>query len=88
MKRKRFGWGWTPTTWQGWLFIFLQVGVMFTAAMQLPANSTHPSSAQLIKLFIILGLVVATILLVGNQIGPSPRWRWGKKNTDKADEDF
>lgn len=61
---------------------------MLTAAMQLPAKPTHPSSAQLTKLFIIICLVVTTILLVGNKIGPSPRWRWGNKDTDKADEDF
>lgn len=88
MKRKRFGWGWTPTTWQGWLFIVLQIGVLFTAAMQLPAKPVQPSTDQLVRLCIIVSFVIATIVLVGSQVGPTPRWRWGKKDTDSVDEDF
>ena len=27
-KRRRFGWGWTPVTWQGWLTVAFFIGLI------------------------------------------------------------
>jgi hypothetical protein len=88
MKRRRYGWGWIPTTWQGWLFVVLQIGVLFFAALQLPPKPAQPSEGQLVKLFIIVGLVVTSLALVSSRTAPKPHWRWGKKDTDNPNEDF
>jgi len=88
MKRRRYGWGWTPTTWQGWLIIILQLGVIFVAALQLPAKPVQPSVGQLLPFFVITILVVVSLVLIGLQTAPKPHWRWGKKDDDNPDEDF
>lgn len=88
VKRRRYGWGFIPVTWHGWVFIVAQVGIIFTAAFFLPMKPEQPTVTDLIKYFIILGLVVLSLVIFGLMTGPKPRWRWGKKPTDNPDEDF
>lgn len=88
MKRRRYGWGWTPVTWQGWLFMILQLGILFTAALQLPPKPVQPSTAQLARFLIIVVLVIISLVLVSSIAAPEPHWRWGKKDTDNPNEDF
>ena len=88
LKRRRYGWGWIPVTWQGWAIIFLQVAIIFIAAMDLPTKPIQPTADQLLRFFVLLGIAFANLLLIGLQVGPVPRWRWGKKDSDNPDEDF
>ena len=32
-KRKWFGWGWTPATWEGWVATIIYVGVIIALAL-------------------------------------------------------
>jgi hypothetical protein len=88
MKRRRYGWGWTPITWQGWLFTVLQTAILLTAASQMPQKPAQPSAAQLVKLIVTLLCVGISLVLVGSLTGPKPHWRWGKSDSDNPDEDF
>lgn len=88
MKRRRFGWGWIPVTWQGWVFLVLQLAIIFVAATSLPAKPTQPTTGELVRFFVIVGCAIAALVLVSIQWGPTPRWRWGKKQSDNPDEDF
>lgn len=88
MKRKRFGWGWTPVTWQGWVFIFAQVGIIITAATILPHKPAHPTPDQRFHFFLIFGLALMNLIIFSAQTSPKPKWRWGRKPTDNPDEDF
>jgi hypothetical protein len=88
MKRRRYGWGWTPTTIQGLLFLAVQLCIIFAAILMLPKKPSEPSVSQLIGFFMIVGLVIVSIILVGSVTSPRPHWRWGKKSTDNTDEDF
>ena len=86
-KRRRYGWGWTPVSWQGFITIGLFLAVVLTAAFQLPAD-VDPTPGQLFIFFGILIVSVAGLAAVGFVKGPAPRWRWGKKPGDNPDEDF
>ena len=33
--RRRFGWGWTPVSWQGWLVVAAIIGVVVAIAIVL-----------------------------------------------------
>lgn len=69
-KGKRYGWGWTPVTWQGWLVTaFYALVVIWYAAN---ASSLNPNY--------ILIPIIATIFLffICYKTGEKPRWRWGK----------
>lgn len=85
MKRRRYGWGWTPVKWQAWLVIGMQIAIIFTAAMFL---TVEQPIFELIAFLVILVLTVVTIILLGVISSPSPAWRWGKKPGDNPDEDF
>ncbi|USN96268.1 MAG: hypothetical protein H6797_04300 [Candidatus Nomurabacteria bacterium] len=88
-KRKRYGWGWTPVTLQGWLIIAALFAVVITAGITvLPPKPEQPTASQLV---LFIGIVVADIvavMLITSAKGPAPRWRWGKKPGDNPDEDF
>lgn len=88
MKRRRYGWGWTPVKLPAILFIIMQVGIIFAAATFLPAKPAQPTTGELVTFFVILALVVASIVVFGLITAPKPAWRWGKKPGDDPNEDF
>lgn len=88
MKRKRFGWGWIPVTWQGWVFIFAQVGIIITTATFLPHKPAHPTADQFLRFILIFGLAFMNLIIFALKTSPRPKWRWGKKSSDNPDEDF
>lgn len=76
-KRRRYGWGWYPVTWQGWGAVglyLLAVGII----------------ASWDSLWSVAAIAFATLLLLLVTIlrGPSPRWRWGPRPEDNPDEDY
>lgn len=79
-KRRRYGYGWFPTTWQGWAVIGVYLVGMIAIAT---AAEENPS---VVILFLIL--LTAGLLTVTYQKGPKPKWRWGKTEHDNPEEDF
>lgn len=78
-KRKIWGWGWTPATWQGWLVtIVVIVFVLWRAfAFDSAIGDSEPTSGQL---FWFLAEVIAAILvliLVAWRKGEPLKWMWG-----------
>ena len=88
MKRKRYGWGWTPVTWQGWIFIFAQVGIVIVAATFLPHKPAQPTASELVRFLWIVGLAFINLIIFSIKTSPAPHWRWGRKSSDNPDEDF
>lgn len=85
-KRRRYGYGWTPVTWQGWLSLILCIGAVIGSAFLLAAFPITNESVWLYVNTIIIIIVLVTI--IGLLKGPRPRWRWGKKPGDNSKEDF
>lgn len=87
-KRRRYGYGWMPVTWQGGAVVGAYVLVV---AALIPAFLDAPTRAQSKELgFFLLFVAVATVGLISISLrkGPRPRWRWGKKPGDNPDEDY
>ncbi|MDO9181857.1 MAG: VOC family protein [Bacteriovorax sp.] len=79
-RRKTYGWGWTPTTWQGWIIttVFLAVPLcikFFTKYLELTKGS------QNFYVLASLPLVFVGLLLICLRHGEKPRWQWGIKTT-------
>ncbi len=75
-KRKTYGWGWTPVTWQGWgvLTVFLIAIVKLSLRITPRASVT-----EVMFTFVIPELALVTILLwICYKKGEKPRWQWGK----------
>jgi len=77
-KRRRYGLGWYPVTYQGWLAIAVYVTVVLVLTFTVDSSQALP----------VVGF--ATLLLVGlcYAKGPKPRWRWGKSSSDDPSQDW
>lgn len=75
-KAKRYGWGWTPYTWQGWL-----VTIMFVLAVAITAYLYRllPLTEAEFAAVYIPTVVAHALVLIGvcAYTGETPRWRWG-----------
>jgi hypothetical protein len=83
-KRKTYGWGWTPCTWEGWCTIFLYILLVLALVLTKEKDiSGNPDSGSNFITF-ALPIIVLTIVLVfvAYTKGEKPRWQWGEKNKD------
>lgn len=73
-KRKTYGWGWTPVTWQGWGITIGYIVIMIVVGIFLDPD-THP---DLIWIF-VSSIIVLTVLFIyiAYKTGEKPRWQWG-----------
>jgi len=60
-KARRWGFGWRPVSWEGWVIVVGYVGIMWAAVQQARAG-THSNSDFLIKLSI--SFIPVTVLLI------------------------
>jgi len=80
-KRKLFGWGWTPATWQGWLIIFVFIVLILLFAMTIDENS---SNGEIVFTFILpLTLLTITLIRICYLKGEKPKWQWGFPNKER-----
>ena len=75
-KRKVYGWGWVPVTWQGWVvvgvYIVLVVGIARLSPYTTPLLGSSFYS-------VLLPFIILTILFVAITLkkGERPHWSWG-----------
>lgn len=56
-KKKRYGWGWTPSSWEGWLIAVVYMIAIFSSAFRVEKNKTI-----YIPIFIFANLFLIYIL--------------------------
>ena len=73
---KTYGYGATPTTWQGWAVIGAAVIVIAAAALLILGYGAHSPSGY-IAFFAVEALVIATLWMVCRRKTDGEwRWRW------------
>ncbi len=73
---KRYGYGWTPATWQGWLILITFVVATLKNALFLTIN---PDSTSGVAIFLVIELLLTTLFYWAClKTGDKPQWRWGK----------
>lgn len=87
-KRRRYGWGWTPVTWQGWLCVVIFLAVIVSSVYTIPMKPNEPTTGQILLFSMYVGSAILILLGVSFMKGPSPKFRWGKKSTDNPEEDI
>ncbi len=77
IKRKLYGWGWTPARPQGWLVILGYV--LSVIAVSFIVDEV--SFGMEIVLTFVLPVTLLTIILIGicYKKGERPRWQWGDR---------
>ena len=80
-KRKLYGWGWYPSTWQGLAITLMSIliFVFFWTNLMLGKNI----------LIDIVAIVVdfIALLLICYKKGEKPRWQWGVPSHDTPEKD-
>lgn len=80
-KRKQYGWGWYPSSWEGWFVLLIYIGLLVKQFIDIDKLSLSTSAA--IVAF-ILPVIVSTAILIAVCYwkGEKPRWQWGEKEED------
>ena len=78
-RARRYGWGWQPATWQGWLvFTIYAVAVIawviYLAARDGVTIGWHFGVSPVIPVLSLTIILIAICWMKGER----PRWRWGK----------
>ena len=71
-KRKLYGWGWVPVSWQGWLVAIIGITIAL-AGVYLGETDDAPGAA-----LIGILLMIALIFVFGFWEGEKPKWSWGR----------
>ena len=83
-RRKRYGYGWTPCTWQGWLVTFGFVGaigfvaVTYTELLKFVVNDTRGILSLTAVMLVAQATLVGVLIWVCYKTGESPKWSWGE----------
>lgn len=77
-RNKRYGWGWTPDTWEGWLVLVgYVVGIIYLTQTIDP--STHSGGDILIGLCVPALALTCLMIVICYLTGEKPGWHWGGK---------
>ncbi len=76
-RRKTYGWGWTPCTWQGWFILAVYVAIIVRIFRGIDAQS-H-SGSDTLYVFLVPCIISTIVLIIICRIfGEKPRWQWGR----------
>lgn len=78
-KAKNYGWGWTPSTWQGWLVLALFILVNIYIFKDIEQGS-YSASSVFLNFILPSILSVVVLIIICYRTGEKPGWRWGKKD--------
>jgi hypothetical protein len=87
-KRKRYGLGWMPVTWQAWLTILLYLVTVIGSAVFMLDTVNETGSTGVSLFFLVFITSTAALMWTAYTHGPKPHWRWDKKDNDKPKEDI
>ena len=73
-RRKLYGWGWTPASWEGWLATAVYIFIVII-------NTLRLSSGAVTQTDFLISILVLTLLfiLITFLTGESPKWQWGTR---------
>lgn len=71
-RRKQYGWGRVPTTWQGW--VVLTAYLIIVLAPPLLAGTTRA------VLSLVAVVAMPILVTIATRKGEPPRWQWGGRS--------
>lgn len=71
-KSKAYGWGWTPSSWEGWVIILIYVINIIDVFNEINLYSDF-------EVLIRFWIVTILLIIICYMKGEKPRWRWGGK---------
>ncbi len=83
-KRKRYGFGWVPSSWQGWIISLIYILILVKLFTMADIDS-HSISDTFIKLSVPFIIVSSIFIVICYKTGEKPKWQWGSKHLDKTE---
>lgn len=80
-KAKQYGWGWYPSSWQGWVIMALYLFALIKGTWNF--RSSGYNTMDLINLSLRVILPTIFLLTICYIKGEKPLWRWGKHDLTK-----
>lgn len=74
-KRKQYGWGWVPCSWEGWVTLLVYVVVMI--GYQYKIRSVEPDGNFLVGVIFPVIIFTTLLIFICYKKGEKPRWQWG-----------
>lgn len=79
-RRKLYGWGWTPCSWEGWLVTFLYLALIIVLSIIL---GNEPTGRDATFRFFIPAIIATLVFIkIAYNKGEKPMWQWGKRRED------
>lgn len=75
-KRKLYGWGWTPATWEGWTVTVVAIGAILFVVLR--AERLETQEAVLFQVALPVIVIALALILISYLKGEKPRWQWGE----------
>jgi len=79
-RRKTYGWGWIPVTWQGWALVFGYV--ILVVGFALTIDESSPPREMVFTFLLPVVLLTIALLRIAYKKGETPRWQWGEEKKD------
>jgi hypothetical protein len=76
-KQKKYGWGWTPCNWKGWVTIAIYVAVLAVYPMMADYGFVEYEKTMLFFWGFTI-LWIASLFFILIKKGEKPKWHWGK----------
>lgn len=75
-KAKQYGWGWYPSSWQGWVLTILATYAIIAGSWSvIPGSSLH---GYLLAVALRIVPPIIFLIVICYLKGERPGWRWGK----------
>ena len=83
-KRKLYGWGWTPSSWQGWVSLIVYVVLISLIVMSREEyiSGNDMSGSNFVTFALPIFLLTTFFIILLFKKGEKPRWQWGKNKED------
>jgi catechol 2,3-dioxygenase-like lactoylglutathione lyase family enzyme len=79
-RRKTYGWGWTPITWEGWgvTLVILIIPLMIKLVLK---SMEFEKTTQYFYTYASIPILLMALTLICFRYGEKPKWQWGVKKT-------
>ncbi len=75
-KAKRYGWGWYPSSWEGWVIMGFFIYAILKGTWSLEPSDSVGNDLITLAFRVIPPTIFLLIICYAK--GEKPRWRWGK----------
>ena len=79
-RRKSYGWGWTPITWEGWFVTLIIVIIPLIIKFSLKSLECERTT-QYFYTYASIPILLMALTLICFRFGEKPKWQWGVKKT-------